>query len=125
MGKNILDYSMTNYDNSSGVTGRDVLREAVGDEAQAQRVADAIAALGYVCVPRVPTKVMLDAAWADALAEDAKAVWETMIGVSEGTLTEEGIPKLAARGCPASGTPEICLLSPMSSSLPPVRRFPE
>ena len=77
------------------MTGRDVLREAVGDEAQAQRVADAIAALGYVCVPRVPTKVMLDAAWADALAEDAKAVWETMIGVSEGTLTEEGIPKAA------------------------------
>jgi hypothetical protein len=72
-----------------------VLRAAVGDEAQAQRIVDAIAAQGYVCVPRIPTKAMLDAAWADAMAEDAKEVWATMIGVSEGLLTEEGIPKVA------------------------------
>jgi hypothetical protein len=30
-------------------------------------------------VPRRPTKEMLDAAKYDALAEDAAAVWETMI----------------------------------------------
>jgi hypothetical protein len=84
------------YRNTNGVTGRDVLREAVGDETQAQRIADAIAAQGYVCVPRAPTKAMLEAAWADALAEDAKEVWTTMIGVSEGILTEEGIPKVVA-----------------------------
>jgi hypothetical protein len=35
---------------------------------------------------------MLDAAWADALGEDASGVWRTMIGVSEGNLTREGIP---------------------------------
>jgi hypothetical protein len=32
-----------------------------------------------VLVPRNPTPEMLDAAWADALAEDAAGVWEAMI----------------------------------------------
>ncbi|MDE2329985.1 MAG: hypothetical protein KGK16_04290 [Bradyrhizobium sp.] len=32
-----------------------------------------------VLVPRIPTKEMLDAAWADALAEDAAGVWHSMI----------------------------------------------
>ena len=32
-----------------------------------------------VLVPRVPTKEMLDAAWADALGEDAAGVWTSMI----------------------------------------------
>ena len=32
-----------------------------------------------VLVPRVPTKAMLDAAWADALGEDASGVWGSMI----------------------------------------------
>jgi hypothetical protein len=32
-----------------------------------------------VLVPRMPTKQMLDAAWADALAEDASGVWRAMI----------------------------------------------
>jgi hypothetical protein len=35
--------------------------------------------LGYVLVPRVPTKAMLDAAWAEALAEDAAGVWREMV----------------------------------------------
>jgi hypothetical protein len=30
-------------------------------------------------VPRNPTKEMIDAAWADALAEDAVGVWRAMI----------------------------------------------
>jgi hypothetical protein len=38
---------------------------------------------------------MLNAAWADAMAEDAKEVGATMIRVSEGLLTEGGIPKAA------------------------------
>jgi len=59
----------------------------------AEEILDAIRKAGYVCVPREPTKDMLDAAWADALAEDAIGVWSTMIGVSEGNLTAEGIPK--------------------------------
>jgi hypothetical protein len=33
----------------------------------------------YVLVPRVPTKEMLEAAWADALGEDAGGVWKSMI----------------------------------------------
>ncbi len=32
-----------------------------------------------VQVPRVPTKAMLEAAWAAALAEDASGVWEAII----------------------------------------------
>lgn len=32
-----------------------------------------------VLVPRNPTKAMLDAAWADALGEDAAGVWQSMI----------------------------------------------
>jgi hypothetical protein len=32
-----------------------------------------------VLVPRVPTKEMLDAAWADAHDEDAAGVWRAMI----------------------------------------------
>lgn len=32
-----------------------------------------------VLVPRHPTKEMIDAAWADALAEDAEGVWNRMI----------------------------------------------
>ena len=32
-----------------------------------------------VMVPRKPTAEMLEAAWMDALAEDAAGVWETMI----------------------------------------------
>ena len=33
----------------------------------------------YVLVPRNPTKKMLAAAWADALAEDSAGVWQAMI----------------------------------------------
>lgn len=36
----------------------------------------------YVLVPRTPTKEMLDAAWASALAEDAAGVWAAMIEAS-------------------------------------------
>src|ERR1035437_10523215 len=32
-----------------------------------------------VLVPRVPTKAMVEAAWAEALAEDAAGVWQVMI----------------------------------------------
>lgn len=32
-----------------------------------------------VVVPRIPTREMLNAAWADALAEDAEGVWKSMI----------------------------------------------
>ena len=32
-----------------------------------------------ILVPRKPTAEMLEAAWADALAEDAAGVWEAMI----------------------------------------------
>jgi hypothetical protein len=32
-----------------------------------------------VLVPRIPTKEMIEAAYYEALAEDAKGVWEAMI----------------------------------------------
>lgn len=39
-----------------------------------------------VMVPRKPTKEMLDAAWASALAEDAEGVWDAMIAQHEGRM---------------------------------------
>jgi hypothetical protein len=74
-----------------GVTGREAIESVTGGNADL--IADGLARLGFVCVPLQPTKDMLDAAWADALEEDANGVWRTMIGVSEGLLTREGIPK--------------------------------
>jgi hypothetical protein len=49
-----------------------------------ERIADELKELGFVCVPLVPTEDMLHAAYYDALDEDARGVWTTMIGVSEG-----------------------------------------
>jgi hypothetical protein len=53
----------------------------VTNEPQTASLRDAVAEhhTEYVLVPRVPTEAMLKAAWADALAEDAGAVWESMI----------------------------------------------
>lgn len=34
---------------------------------------------GFVLAPKEPTDEMLDEAWADALAEDARGVWRSMI----------------------------------------------
>jgi hypothetical protein len=74
-----------------GVTGRELLLEIMGPDGEL--IADAIYKRGFVCVPREPTEPMLNAAWADALEENSIGVWAKMIGVSEGLLTEEGIPK--------------------------------
>jgi hypothetical protein len=90
---------MTTAQNGGGVTGRETIIAAICEIVpdilicDAERVADAIYSRGYVCVQRQPTADMIDAAWADALEEDACGVWRTMIGVSEGLLTREGIPK--------------------------------
>jgi hypothetical protein len=40
----------------------------------------------FVLVPRKATKEMLEAAWADALAEDAEGVWESMIQAYEESI---------------------------------------
>ncbi len=37
---------------------------------------------GYVLVPIVPTKEMLEAGWAPALSEDAADTWEAMVAAS-------------------------------------------
>jgi hypothetical protein len=50
----------------------------VDDETQAQRIADAITAQGYVCVPRVPTKAMLNAAWADVSDHQKSSFFELL-----------------------------------------------
>jgi hypothetical protein len=67
------------------VTGREVIEKCGGNG----RIADAIEAMGYVCVPRIPTDEMIHQARYDALSEDARAVWETMVAVSDGKLTED------------------------------------
>jgi len=67
------------------VTGRQLIEQVTGDA----RIAQAIYDVGYVCVPRKPTPEMIHQARYDALHEDARAVWETMISVSEETLMED------------------------------------
>jgi hypothetical protein len=37
----------------------------------------------YVLVPRIPTREMVDAAWAYALDEDAEGVWRSMLNEYE------------------------------------------
>jgi len=59
-----------------------IISRVVGSRTEAQSVLDALAADGWVVVPRIPTEHMLDAAWASALAENAKGVWEEMIAAS-------------------------------------------
>jgi hypothetical protein len=66
--------------------GRQILEELAGAGA-AKAVYDA----GYVCVPRKPTSAMVQGSY-DALDEDVEHVWSQMIGVSEGYLTDEGLP---------------------------------
>ena len=51
-----------------------LMAQAVGDD-----ILRALRESGYVIVPNIPTKQMLDAARYDALAEDAAGVWEAMI----------------------------------------------
>jgi hypothetical protein len=86
------------------VTGRDVLLEAVRyavpsiSGENAEMIADRISDVGYVCVPRIATPEMLEAARYDALAEDGAAVWETMVKETEGlNPSEEEILKEAER----------------------------
>jgi len=57
------------------------MSQAVADE-----ILRALREAEYAVVPRVPTKEMLSEAWADALGEDAAAVWETMIKVHEDSI---------------------------------------
>lgn len=38
---------------------------------------------GWVLVPEVASKEMIDAAWAAALAEDAREVWIEMVAVAK------------------------------------------
>ncbi len=80
------------------MTGRQLIEQVTGDT----RIAQAIYEAGYVCVPVVPTEDMLDGAYYEALSESARGVWETMIGVSEGT----GIEKLYAMRESRSPYPE-------------------
>lgn len=46
---------------------------------------------GWVVVPTIPTKEMLDAAWADAIAEDAHGVWNSMIQAAIEAAQREGV----------------------------------
>jgi hypothetical protein len=79
------------------MTGREIILKAANGIVSfddAERIAKAIGALGYVCVPREPTSRMMKGAYFDALAEDAAGVWRTMIGVYEGTVSDSEIDGL-------------------------------
>lgn len=70
------------------MTGREVLKEIAGEE-----VADALYARGFVCVPREPTKKMLQDAYWSAPGEDLGHVWEELIAASESSNLEAEIQK--------------------------------
>lgn len=57
-----------------------IIADVLGSEVDGVRLLAALQANGWVCVPITPTAAMIKAGWADALAEDTKAVWEAMIG---------------------------------------------
>lgn len=57
------------------------------DNGDALTIIDALGKEGYVIVPRIPTADMIEKAWADALAEDAAAVWRSMIQTLEDATT--------------------------------------
>lgn len=56
----------------------------------------------FVLVPRVPTKEMLQSAWAEALAEDAAGVWSAMIERYEESTSIKENQVLTKAGCPSS-----------------------
>lgn len=62
----------------SGVLA-DLLGSIIRAQEGARQFRDTLEEAGYVIVPREPTGEMLEAAWADALSEDAAAVWRSMI----------------------------------------------
>jgi hypothetical protein len=55
-----------------------ILAEVLGTE-QAVAVLQALDRAGWVVVPRVPTKAMLDAGWYSAHDEDPAGTWRYMI----------------------------------------------
>ena len=61
-----------------------------------------------VLVPRIPTKEMLEAAWADALAEDAAGVWAAMLAAYQTSSTAQEIRTTVGVGFHVSETPKIC-----------------
>ncbi len=67
----------------------EVLRSAIG-ETKAARVLNALASAGIVCVPKNPTEAMIEAAWANALSENARGVWEDMVECATRTHSEIG-----------------------------------
>jgi hypothetical protein len=81
------DRSMTGHSVQQIMSGvlAIVLRSVIMSQDCAREICEAIQAAGYVIVPRAPTKEMLDAAWADALDENASAVWSSMIESAEAT----------------------------------------
>lgn len=54
------------------------------DKENAARILDGIRQAGYVCVPRIPTKDMVYAAYYDVHDEDAIGTWSSMIEAAEG-----------------------------------------
>ena len=70
------------------MTGREVIATVAGVDAD--RIAMAIEELGFVCVPKKPTKDMLDAAYWEALAENAEGVWDAMVATADSVTITGG-----------------------------------
>jgi hypothetical protein len=61
--------------------------ESVVGRTGATAVLAALSERGWVCVPRVPTKAMVDEAWASAESENAAWVWRDTIEGFENPAT--------------------------------------
>jgi hypothetical protein len=81
------DHGVTDHGIQRIISGvlANLLGSIIMSQAGAGQVCEAIREAGYVIVPRAPTKEMMEAAWADALSEDAAAVWSSMIESAEST----------------------------------------
>jgi hypothetical protein len=56
-----------------------IISEALGSESAARTVLRTLRESGYACVPREPTKEMLEDGWYYAHEEDALGTWRVMI----------------------------------------------
>jgi hypothetical protein len=75
-----------------GVTGRDIERaieSALSSHSSARDFVRALRSCGLAIVPIAPTHEMIEGAWAEALAEDARGVWSSMVEVSQRALENQ------------------------------------
>lgn len=92
------------------MTGREAILKAASEIglalSDAEQIASAVYAMGYVCVPKQPTELMVKNAWADAMAEDAAGVWACMIQGNEDPIAALESLQWTTASCHISAIPK-------------------